>query len=82
MTTLTGTFGCNPKADADGSNLAPLAKFVARQQLQAFSCAKPENPQLFDNKHQNLDVGGSKKRTGSFSRKLQMLLRPTIGQSV
>ncbi len=33
-------FMCNLQADADGSNLIPLAKFVARQQLQAFFACK------------------------------------------
>jgi predicted component of type VI protein secretion system len=32
------------KADADGSNLAPLAKFIARQQLQAFFLSKTQIP--------------------------------------
>jgi hypothetical protein len=40
MTISTGTFCLNPKADADESNLAPLAKFVARQQLEAFFVCK------------------------------------------
>jgi hypothetical protein len=40
MTTLTSAICCNSKADNDGSNLAPLAKFIARQQLHAYFFAK------------------------------------------
>jgi len=79
MTISTRTFCLNPEADADESNLHPLWLVSS---WKHFSCAEPENFQLFDSKHQNLGVRGSKRHTGSFSRKLQMLLPPTIGRSV
>jgi len=37
-------FDCDLKADADGSNLAPLAKFIARQQLHAYFLCKTREP--------------------------------------